>query len=246
MLRTAISWTGGKDSSLALRICQLDPRFSVVSLVVFRPEEASFKAHPLEVMRLQAKALGLPLYEAIVGGPDYKDSYKRGLNGLRERHDVSVIATGDMDLVGSMERNWIEECCEGSNAAFAATTPLRAYLPLWGASRVGVLDSLLGEGMRVKFSCVKSPWFNAEWIGREIDREVVKELERMHEINQVDIGGEKGEYHTMCVGGPIYQQGGVAHLELEGVNVVELESQKGQGENAQWWVLGFEAVHLRA
>ena len=83
-MRAVISWTGGKDSSLALRLCQLDPRFHVVALVVFRPEPADFKAHPLEVMRCQAEALGLPLHEAIISGPDYKQSYIDGANLLQE------------------------------------------------------------------------------------------------------------------------------------------------------------------
>ena len=55
--------------------------------------------------------------------------------------------------------------------------------------QVGVLESLIEEGMGIQFSCVKSPWFDESWIGRKIDQHVVKELVDMHAQNEVDIGG---------------------------------------------------------
>ena len=46
----------------------------------------------------------------------------RIMHTLREQHGIRVIATGDMDLVGDMARNWIEECGEECG--------IRAFLPL--------------------------------------------------------------------------------------------------------------------
>ena len=46
---TAVSWTGGKDCNLALLIAWRDPTLRVTSLVVFRPQDAAFRAHPLDL-----------------------------------------------------------------------------------------------------------------------------------------------------------------------------------------------------
>ena len=54
---TAVSWTGGKDCNLALLIAWRDPTLRVTSLVVFRPEDAAFRAHPLELAEMQAGAI---------------------------------------------------------------------------------------------------------------------------------------------------------------------------------------------
>ena len=84
----------------------------VVALVVFRPKQAVFKAHPLRIMEVQAASLTLSLLHVeITGEPSYKHSYVAGMRRLREEHGIEVMVTGDMDLVGTMQRNWIEEVC---------------------------------------------------------------------------------------------------------------------------------------
>ena len=137
--KCVISWTGGKDCNLSLLIAWRDPMLHVVALVVFRPEDAEFKAHPLHLMEAQAGSLGLPLLHVVIprDTTNYKEAYVRGMRQLRETHNVTVIATGDMDLVGSMTRNWIEECGEEAG--------LRAFLPLWQSDREANLRRLIDE-----------------------------------------------------------------------------------------------------
>jgi diphthamide synthase (EF-2-diphthine--ammonia ligase) len=77
----------------------------------------------------------------ITGEPSYKDSYVAGMRALTASHGVQVIATGDMDLVGTMKRNWIEECGEAAG--------VDAFLPLWRTDREANVHALLREGFRV-------------------------------------------------------------------------------------------------
>jgi diphthamide synthase (EF-2-diphthine--ammonia ligase) len=170
--QAAISWTGGKDCNLALLTAWRDPSLHVSALVVFRPQAAVFRAHPLHIMQKQADALSLPLLHVEISGePSYKASYVSGMRRLKEvqlvedfpfsfypkyqngvgRHcwlflkqlcygqeqGIEVVVTGDMDLVGSMQRNWIEECGEECG--------IDAFLPLWQADRNDLLRKLLHE-----------------------------------------------------------------------------------------------------
>uniref|UniRef100_A0A0G4HZF7 Diphthine--ammonia ligase n=1 Tax=Chromera velia CCMP2878 TaxID=1169474 RepID=A0A0G4HZF7_9ALVE len=233
----AVSWTGGKDCNLALLSAWRDPSLHVVALVVFRPEDAQFRAHPLKVMEAQATSLGLPLLHVVIprDASSYKEEYVKGLRMLRDEHGISVIATGDMDLVGSMERNWIDECAEAAGG-------MRAFLPLWKADRRQCLERLIAERFRVVFSCVKSPWFHSGWVGRVMDSEALRALQTMQkekhkfdsgeaEKTSLDLGGERGEYHTMCVDGPLYAHPvEIQHREPP----LELVSQPGQREGEQW------------
>ena len=100
----------------------------VVALVVFRPKAAVFRAHPLRIMEAQAASLMLPLLEVeITGEPSYKDSYVAGMRRLRAEQGIEVMVTGDMDLVGSMQRNWIEEVCCSTSACRHARAFPRVY-----------------------------------------------------------------------------------------------------------------------
>lgn len=221
--RAAVSWTGGKDCNLALLDTWRRPDLEVVALVVFRPANAAFRAHPLPLMELQARSLGLPLRHVIVAGPDYKASYVAGMAALRDDLGLQVLVTGDMALVGSMKRNWIEECGEDAG--------LEAALPLWGADRAALLERLQKEKLEVVFSCVKSPWFSADWIGRRVDAEAVADMKAIGQ--DLDLGGENGEYHTMCLDGPLFSE----PLHLDGVTPGVVEAAEGQPESQQWWVL---------
>ena len=229
---TAVSWTGGKDCNLALLKAWRNPALRVTCLVVFCPEEARFRAHPLQVMELQAKSLSLPLrcIKFPKGCTDFKKAYIDGIRSLKIENGINVIATGDMDLVGTMKRNWIEECAE--------CVSVRAYLPLWKADRGTVLRELIEEGFYVLFSCVKTPYFDASWIGRVLDKRTVsdlRELGRMEyrNVKPLDIGGENGEYHTMCLDGPLYQ----SKIRVQFLEPIELTGERSQSEGERWWVI---------
>jgi diphthamide synthase (EF-2-diphthine--ammonia ligase) len=82
----------------------------------------------------------------------YKDEYVKGMTRLREDCGIGVIATGDMDLVGTMTRNWIEECGEEAG--------IEALLPLWKADRVECLETLWKERFTIIFSSLKSLFYS--------------------------------------------------------------------------------------
>ena len=122
---------------------------------------------------------------------------------------------------------------------FVSLPGLRTYLPLWGADRAGLLAALLSERFRIVFSCLKSPWFTAEWIGRELDADGLAHLHKLTESEGMDLGGERGEYHTMCLDGPLYRY----PLRLQSTQPHQLgQGTAGKPEGAAWWVLECEEV----
>jgi len=264
----AISWTGGKDCNLALLHAWRDPSLRVTALVVFRPENAAFRAHPLWLAEAQAESLNLPLRHVIISSDaaSYKEAYVAGIRKLRVEHGIETIVTGDMDLVGSMARNWIEECGEEAG--------VEAGLPLWQADRATCLRQLIAERFVVIFSCVKSPWFDASWIGRRLDAATLEAMEAMaaaapeEGVKPLDLGGERGECmllpspdlanpHTtlasnaspslpdarsMARADHTMCLGGPLYAQtvqpLEIGEPLELTKQPGQRDGERWWTLG--------
>mmetsp|Transcript_39365 Transcript_39365/g.101987 ORF Transcript_39365/g.101987 Transcript_39365/m.101987 type:complete len:242 (+) Transcript_39365:209-934(+) len=223
-MRASVSWTGGKDCTLALlRACR-DVRFEVVELVIFHPEQPVFDAHPLEVTKMQADALGLPVrYVVITAEPSYKESYVRGLREMK-RDGIEAIVTGDIDYVGSMTTNWMEDCAHEAG--------LTCWLPLWQANREALLREMLHEGFEIVFSCVKSPWFGPQHIGKRLDSAMLSEILALAKETGLDATGERGEFHTMCLCSPLHAK----RVCLEDVSARELSGKAGQGDQ-RWWVL---------
>lgn len=235
--RVAVSWSGGKDSNLTLHRMVSDPTNAVVALVVFHPPQPSFRAHPIHMMELQAQALGLPLLRMTIRANNFEGNYRKAyaacIQELRNEHNIEAIATGDMDLVGDMTRNFVEECCEIAQC----DPPMECLLPLWKADRDEVLRGLLDLRIRCRYTCVKAPWFDESWIGRELDKAAVAEMEKISvddAAKKLDMCGENGEYHTCAIDGPLYKAV-IVWDDLAQDTWEEITGAEGQG--SRWWVL---------
>jgi len=191
----AVLWTGGKDSCLALHEA-LDAGCPVRELLTFAPPEPEFLAHPVAVMRLQADALSLPHRLLRVEKP-YGENYERHIRALKEQDGIDLLITGDIAEVGGSP-NWIRRCCKPAGMAVAT--------PLWGRDRLSLLEQLLARRFRVLFSCVKTRWLGASWVGRELDDATVAGLRTAHTRSGLDLCGEEGEYHTLTTDAPRFQQ----------------------------------------
>ena len=123
-----------------------------------------------EVMEAQAKSLGLKLI--FVDFPeevdDWMNAYVQGISRARDEYDIQVISTGDINLVGTMQRNWMERACEGAG--------IKCYLPLWDIDKEKILGFMLDEGFEIIFSCVKSPFFDESWINRPLDQTAIQDM----------------------------------------------------------------------
>jgi uncharacterized protein (TIGR00290 family) len=198
-MSTAVLWTGGKDSALALH---RSAALSVTELVTFVPADAHFRAHDLNLMAWQARAIGLPHRQLVVEAP-YESGYERALASLLER-GIERVVTGDIAEVAG-QPNFI--------SARAAHAGLKVELPLWGVDRRTHLAELVELGFDVVLTYVNEPWLDASWVGRHLDARMLLELCELSQENGLDVAGENGEYHSMVLGGPGWQA--ALHLEFE-------------------------------
>ncbi|GIL58855.1 hypothetical protein Vafri_13818 [Volvox africanus] len=167
--KAAISFTGGKDSMTVLHLMRApeivmeaiddtawreDVReriakvthCEVALLVTFVPagRKQSFKAHPLEVVQLQAHALGLPhLVMEVESAPSFLESYKANIRRLREEYGITALATGD-----------ILDVCNSFMPRAAAGTGVDLIAPLWGIERRLLLELVWAYSMSPLITCV--------------------------------------------------------------------------------------------
>jgi uncharacterized protein (TIGR00290 family) len=190
---TAVAWSGGKDSVLACYLAMKAGR-QVSRLITFAPLGAGFKAHPLRLMELQAKAAGIPHTIAVVDEP-YGENYVKALAGLKRLH-ISCIVTGDIDEV-SGHPNFMEEYCRSAGMALEA--------PLWQMKREEIFSMLMDEKIDFSFTCVqKQIPAAAGWVGKKFNDELYWHLVIQSAISGMDLCGENGEYHTMVTNAPFF------------------------------------------
>ncbi|GBG28913.1 Diphthine--ammonia ligase [Hondaea fermentalgiana] len=161
----------------------------------------------------------------------FREAYGAAMSALRAEHGVEVIVTGDIDLVGSSTTNFIDDVCK------LTACGLSCWLPLWQISRRAALDEMLARGFDIRFSCVKSPFFDETWIGRRIDAASLAEMTAM-EADGLDLCGENGEYHTVVLdaGISLYKTSRLLPTE-EHLVPEELEGSAGQSKDQRWWVV---------
>lgn len=187
------SWSGGKDSCLALYYALQDGALPRCLFTMFSEDGERTRSHGLDhsVVRAQAEALSLPLVVGRASWNDYESVFLKALRGFK-KEGVSGGVFGDIDL--EPHRQWVERVC-----GEVSITPC---LPLWKQGRHELLSAFVGLGFKATIIAVKEEVLSRSFLGRELDGKTVADLERAG----IDPSGEEGEYHTVVTDGPIFSK----------------------------------------
>jgi uncharacterized protein (TIGR00290 family) len=199
MIRVALAWSGGKDSSLALAALRADPAIEVVALLTTVTQDydrISMHGVRRSILAAQVEVLGLPLVEAAIPAAASNQIYEAAMSGALSRLQqqdpgLAHLAFGDLfleDVRAYRERvlpplGW---------------TPL---FPLWGRDTRSLARQFIGDGYRAILTCVDTEQLGPEFAGREFDAALLADLPAT-----VDPCGERGEFHTCVYAGPIFSR----------------------------------------
>ena len=194
-----LSWSGGKDSSMALHALQADPTVEVVALltsVTAGYDRISIHGVRRSLLVAQAASLRLPLIEITVqpkgSNAEYEAAFQLGLTAIREQFPaVTQIAFGDLFLEDV--RAYREHALLGSGFV--------PRFPLWGSPTAALAARFVADGFVAHLVCVDSQQLDAAYAGRLFDRALLDELPPT-----VDPCGERGEFHTFVSNGPIFDR----------------------------------------
>ena len=186
------SWSGGKDSCLALHRAISGGAIPRALLTVFTEDETRTRSHGLHrsVVEAQAEALGLELRTVSASWENYRDSLVALLQEARQDGMGSVVF-GDIDI--EVHRDW--------ELGVARDADMNGSLPLWGFERREVLEDWWRQQFEARIIVVRESVMSRDYLGRTLDAEVASELE----AQGIDACGENGEFHTLATGGPIFR-----------------------------------------
>ncbi len=194
----AVLFSGAKDSTFAIYKA-MNMGFNVKSLVTLIPrsDESYMFHHPnIQWTRLQAEALGIPLITKETEGKKEKEleDLKEVLNSIKSGIDGVVSGA----LESRYQRVRIDKICRELG--------LESFSPFWKRSMRDHIEEMIASGFEAIISAVAAEGLDEEWLGRKLDLQVLRDLEKLSRKYGIHKGGEGGEYESFVLDGPIFKK----------------------------------------
>jgi uncharacterized protein (TIGR00290 family) len=191
-----VSWSGGKDSCLALQELQRTPdvRGAALLTTVTRDfDRISMHGVRRALLERQAASLGLPVRVVEIskgaGNQEYEAAMGEAFNHF---HDLGITSVGFGDLFLEDIRAWRQR--------LLARYGMEGRYPIWGRDTAALIREFIAEGFRTVVVCVDPVQLDPSFAGRVIDEQFLADLPP-----HVDPCGENGEFHTFVFDGPIFK-----------------------------------------
>jgi diphthine-ammonia ligase len=190
------SWSGGKDSCLACyKAMKSGHQFKyLLNFISNEYKRCCFHGIEADLLSLQADLIGIPLVQKEVGQDmgAYEREFKEAVSELKAK-GIQGMVFGDVYL--EEHKDWVERVCQDLEIV-----PIE---PLWDHSPFDVVEEFIDLGFKAIVVSCKADIFDKNFIGRYLDKDLLQEL-RTREICPC---GEKGEFHTLVIDGPIFKRG---------------------------------------
>jgi len=198
----ALSWSGGKDSALALWTLRKELGQEPAALLTTFTEDyerVSMHAVRKELLRAQAQATGIDLVEIGIPAACVNEVYEERMAQAFARPPLDQTTTiAFADLFLEDVRAYREERLTSAGR--------QALFPLWGRDTTTLAHEFIAAGFKATLVCVDPRQLDPSFVGRPFDEALLADLPAT-----VDPCGENGEFHTFVHAGPIFD----APIEVE-------------------------------
>lgn len=185
------SWSGGKDSCLALWRAQKAGANITHLLTALDETGLRTRSHGVtkELIYAQGKSLGMLNTFISASWQEYEKHFIDQLTQLHAQ-GIREAIFGDIDLIA--HRKWEEFVCMKAG--------LTAVLPLWNEDRLAMVHEFLRAGFKAWVVCVDGGFLDDSFVGVEFNQQFIDRLPP-----NVDACGENGEFHTFVYDGPNFR-----------------------------------------
>jgi uncharacterized protein (TIGR00290 family) len=190
-----ISWSGGKDSSLALYEIQKSRDYEVAALITtITSDYDRVSMHGLRTILLdkQASSLNIPLEKIFISKNASNDEYESRLKEVLLKYKqlgIRDVVFGDLFL----------EEIKKYREALLQKIGMQCVFPIWKRDTVKLAKKFIELGFKAITVCVDSNVLGKEFAGREFDEHFLDDLPKA-----IDPCGENGEFHTFTYDGPVF------------------------------------------
>ena len=194
-MKILVSWSSGKDSAWMLHVLRQQgaPVAGLLTSVNAEADRVAMHGVRRSVLRAQAEAVGLPLTTIDLPHPCSNEVYEQRMGAAVARaveDGYTHVSFGDLFL----------EDVRSYRESRLAGTGLEALFPLWGRDTYRLAREMVASGVDARITCVDQRVLPAAMAGRAFDQALLEEFPA-----GTDPCGERGEFHTCVVGGPMFR-----------------------------------------
>jgi len=195
--KVLFTWSGGKDSAMALYELKKSNGYEIIGLLTTITEDydrISMHGVRRTLLEKQADFLCIPLEKVFISKQSSNEEYESRMRAVLEKYKeagVTSVAFGDIfleDLRRYREDN-------------LANLGMKGIFPIWKKDSTELAHAFIDQGFRAVITCVDSQVLNKSFVGREFDKKFLGDLPPT-----VDPCGENGEFHSFVYDGPIFKK----------------------------------------
>jgi diphthine-ammonia ligase len=186
------SFSGGKDSTLAIYRCIKQGMMPVSTITTFPLDESKSWFHKITEKTFVdiSESINIPSKVIKTSPKDYQINFEKALIDAKN-NDATVAVFGDIDIQEHLD--WCTKRCE--------TVGIKAYFPLWKEDREKLVREFIDSGFVAKIISVNHKNLSEGFLGEILTHELIDKISKAN----VDVCGENGEYHTVVTNGPIFK-----------------------------------------
>lgn len=191
-----MSWSGGKDSSLALYYILQENKYEVKYLLtnIYEPNKrVSMHGVPESLIDLQADSIDIPLKKMYIkesSHEEYNLKMKEILLQFKSE-GINKVAFGDIFLEDL--RQYREEKL--------AEVEINGVFPLWKIDTKTLAEKFINKGFKTHICSIDASKVPDNLLGIDFSQDFLDKLPK-----NVDCCGENGEFHSFCYDGPIFNE----------------------------------------
>jgi uncharacterized protein (TIGR00290 family) len=195
MTAVLMSWSGGKDSSMALEEIRREREVAALVTTITRDyDRISMHGVRAALLERQAESLSLPLHKVFISKGATNDEYEaRTIEAFEsyKAQGIGAVAFGDLFL----------EDIRAYREKLLGKLGMKGLYPIWGRNTDALIRDFLARGFKTAVVCVDPAKLPGSFCGRVIDEAFLAELP-----GNVDPCGENGEFHTFVFDGPGFRE----------------------------------------
>ena len=197
-MNTAILFSGGKDSCLALSYAlEYSDVKCLIIMVSENLESYMFHTPNIRWAEKQAEAIGIPAILQKTKGKKEEElkDLEKAIKIAKSKYDIDGVVTGAIESVYQASRV----------QTITNKLGLECFNPLWQKNQLELLNELINKNFDVIIVGVFGYGLE-KFIARKIDGEFIKDIVAVHGKLKINPAGEGGEFESFTLNAPFFKK----------------------------------------
>jgi len=198
-MKLGVLFSGGKDSTLALhKAAEKEQGTCLITVLSKNPESYMFHTPNINLTKLQAEALGLPLITKVTEGKKEEElkDLEQAITEAINQHHIEGVVTGAVESVYQAER--VQRICNRLG--------IWCLNPLWKRNQRQLLEELVEKHFNAIISGIFAYPLDETWLGKQLNTDLIGKLVELEKKFGISPSGEGGEIETTVLDAPLFKK----------------------------------------